>query len=121
METEKEKLMRLLNISDQEAEEVMAYDKAVEHNEATDYDLTKDQQKVVKEMTRAKSPTVYKFTQRERKPNVTKGELIQFLANALKGYECQNLEITNKERMIAFSLGENDFELTLTQKRKKKG
>ena len=121
METEKEKLMRLLNISDQEAEEVMAYDKAVEHNEATDYDLTKDQQKVVKEMTRAKSPTVCKFTQRERKPNVTKGELIQFLANALKGYECQNLEITNKERMIAFSVGENDFELTLTQKRKKKG
>jgi hypothetical protein len=34
------------------------------------------------------------------------------------GYEMVN--ITNAERQIAFKIGENDFELTLVQKRKSK-
>jgi hypothetical protein len=32
----------------------------------------------------------------------------------------ENLEILNKERQIFFKCGENDYELTLTQKRKPK-
>ena len=32
----------------------------------------------------------------------------------------ENVEITNKERQIAFKIGENDYELTLVQKRKPK-
>ena len=32
----------------------------------------------------------------------------------------ENLEITNKERQIAFKIGENSFEITLIQKRKPK-
>jgi hypothetical protein len=35
-----------------------------------------------------------------------------------KGYEM--VEITNKERQIAFKVGENDYEFTLVQKRKPK-
>jgi hypothetical protein len=30
----------------------------------------------------------------------------------------ENVEITNAERQIAFTVGENKYELTLTQKRK---
>jgi hypothetical protein len=33
---------------------------------------------------------------------------------------CENVEITNKERQIAFKIGENCYELTLVQKRKPK-
>ena len=33
---------------------------------------------------------------------------------------CENVEITNKERQIAFKIGENAYELTLVQKRKPK-
>ena len=33
---------------------------------------------------------------------------------------CKNVEITNKERQIAFQIGENNYELTLVQKRKPK-
>ena len=38
--SEKEKLMTLLNVSEAEAHDIMAYDKAVESGKATEYDLT---------------------------------------------------------------------------------
>ena len=38
----------------------------------------------------------------------------------LQTIEVDNPTITNKERQIAFSVGDNDYELTLVQKRKKK-
>jgi hypothetical protein len=33
---------------------------------------------------------------------------------------CENVTITNAERQISFKIGENDYELTLVQKRKPK-
>jgi hypothetical protein len=36
------------------------------------------------------------------------------------GFAVENAEITNKERQIAFQIGEDKFELTLVQKRKPK-
>lgn len=123
-ETQKEKIMRILNVSAQEADEVMAYDKAVEQGKATPYDLTKEQEKEVRKYRQAgRKPFVPKFTKRERKPNATKGGLIAELFTFLSensGFEIANCEITNKERQIAFSVGENNFELTLVQKRQKK-
>ena len=109
-----------------EAEEVYAYDQAVKRDEKTEYDATPEQLKVEREMARTgtrKTPTAYKFTKRERKPNATKGGLIAELAQFLlenSGFEVKNLEITNKERQIAFEVGGERFELTLVQKRKPK-
>lgn len=110
----------------EEAEKVYDYDKAVDHDEKTEFDLTPAQKKVEREMARTgtrKTPTAYKFTKRERKPNATKGGLIAELAQFLSensGFEVKNLEITNKERQIAFEVGGEKFELTLVQKRKPK-
>lgn len=120
METQKELLMRTLDCSAEEADDIIAYDKLVDQGKPTPYDLTKEQQKVAKDMTIAKKHTVYNFQKRERKANPTKADLIKFLANALGEYDCQNLEIVNDERLIAFGVGENKYELTLTQKRAKK-
>ena len=53
----------------------------------------------------------------------TKASLIAEIADFLqKNSEnaIENCEITNKERQIAFKIGENSFELTLVQKRKPK-
>lgn len=117
--TEKEKLMTLLNITEAEALDVMAYDKAVEKGKATEYDLTAEQKKVASDM--AKTGTrVYNFTKkREKKVNETKADLIAFLVEKLNEFEVKNLEITNAERQICFSVGDNRYDLTLTQKRKK--
>lgn len=123
-ENQKEKIMRILEVSEQEADEILAYDKAVDQGKKTQYDLTEEQEKATRKYRQAdRKPTTYNFSKRERKPNVTKGGLIQELYNFLttgSGFEIINCEITNKERQIAFSVADNDFELTLVQKRQKK-
>ena len=123
-ESQKETIMRVLEVSEKEADEILAYDNAVDKGLKTQYDFTKEQEKETRKYRQAdRKPTAYKFTKRERKPNATKGGLIQELYNFLttgSGFEIINCEITNKERQIAFGVGENDFELTLVQKRQKK-
>lgn len=105
-----------------EAEEILLYDKAVDLTTSKlEYDLDEQGEKVAKKYTctgTRKAPETPK--KRERKPNVTKGTIIEELFNFLTANEkILNAEITNKERQIAFQIGEDKFELTLTQKRKK--
>lgn len=117
--TQKDKLMKLLNISEAEALDVMAYDCKVDKGQPTKYDLTQEQKKVASEMSKT-GTRVYNFSKkRERKVNEIKAELITFLAEKLKEFEVENLEVVNGERQISFSYGENKYDLVLTQKRKK--
>ena len=57
-----------------------------------------------------------------RKPDMVKRMLIQGLAKYMsEAYdEVQNVEVTNVERVIAFSIGEDKYEITLSKKRKPK-
>lgn len=124
-ESQKEKIMRILDVSAEEAEVILAHDKAVDQGKTTPYDLTPEQEKGTRKFRQAdRKPTVYNFTKkRERKPNATKGGLIQELYEFLKEkseFSTENVEIINKERQISFGIGEDKFELTLVQKRKKK-
>lgn len=123
-ESQKQKIMRILEVDEQAADEILAYDKAVDQGKKTEYDLTSEQEKQTRKYRQAdRKPTAWNFTKRERKPNATKGGLIQELYNFLttgSDFEIMNCEITNKERQIAFGVGENKFELTLVQKRQKK-
>ncbi len=125
-ETAIKRIMNGLKCDRAEAEEVYAYDVAVNHDEKTEFDATPEQLKVQHEMTKTgtrKAPTAFKFTKRERKPNATKGGLITDLAQFLRensSFAVENLEIVNKERQIAFEIGGEKFELTLVQKRKPK-
>ena len=57
----------------------------------------------------------------ERKPDDVKRDLVQTLFTAIERYAgAAQVQITNPERMIAFSLGEDNYEITLTRKRKPK-
>lgn len=115
-----------LHCSEQEAQEVYAYDCEVEKSSKTEFDLPPDKAKVAQKFAHTgtrKTPTVYSFKPRERKPNATKGGIIAELAEFLEhssDFCIENLEITNKERQITFRIGEENYELTLIQKRKKK-
>lgn len=56
-----------------------------------------------------------------RKPDEVKRAMIAALADFLKGQDhVENLDVTNVERMIAFSMGDDNFELVLQKKRKPK-
>lgn len=123
--TQKERIMNILGVDAAEADEILAYDKMVDQNKPTPYDLTKEQEKEVKKYRQAdRKPFIPKLTKRERKPNATKGglisELFSFLNSENISFETKNVEITNKERQIKFEIGSDVFELTLVQKRKPK-
>ena len=121
-ETQKEKIMRLLDCTEAEAEDVIETDKAIDRGERVYFDLDKDAEKEAKKMinlVRQKGGTMAKT----KKENPTKGSIISELAQFLTENSenaCENIEITNKERQIAFKIGEENYELTLIQKRKPK-
>lgn len=125
MESHKERLMRILGIDAETAEDVIKTDKMIDKGERTPYDLDPETEKMAKKFANVKDrkPTVYNFQKRERKANPTKGGIIAEIAKFLEEmseFATESVEITNKERQISFKIGENAFELTLVQKRKPK-
>jgi hypothetical protein len=119
-EKQVEKLMRLLDISEEEALQVIADDKAIDKGEKL-FEQTKEQKAVAKKMSATgtrKAPTVYDFdtTKRERKKDTTKEEFITNLAQYLENC-VENVEILNPSKLISFKIGEDTFELDLKRKR----
>lgn len=122
METQKEKLMRVLKCSEEEAEDIIKTDELIDKGKSSPYDLDATQQKVARSFAKvSRAPTTYNFTKRERKANPTKADLISFLNEKLKEFgDLSNILVENPERVITFGYNDEQFELTLTQKRKKK-
>jgi hypothetical protein len=123
--TQKEKIMKNLGVSEAEADEILMADKQIDRGERVAFDLDPAKEKMAKKMANTHTRTVYNFDtkNRKRKENPTKGGIIAELARFLTENSenaCENVEITNKERQIAFKVGENSYELTLVQKRKPK-
>lgn len=127
---QKKRIMEALRCSEEEAEQIMADDKKIDRGEKMPFDLDDEHEKVARKYTKIgtrKAPTVYKLDneggKRSRKENPTKSSIISELAKFLQNDSenaCFDVEITNKERQIAFKIGENSYELTLVQKRKPK-
>lgn len=60
-----------------------------------------------------------------RKPDQVKRDLIELLAETLRNpaplpHKVKDVQVTNIERIIAFSIGDDKYELTLSKKRKPK-
>lgn len=127
-EAQVRKMMYLLKISEEEARQLIADDKAIDQGKKMDFDLPPEKLKIAREYTKCgtrKAPTVYNFdtTNRKRKENPTKASIIAELAKFLREQSenaCVDVNVTNAERQIAFSIGDNKYELTLIQKRKPK-
>lgn len=120
-DTQIERIMRNLKCSREEAERILADDKAIDRGERMEFDLTPEEEKQAKKYANTGTrQTNGQKTERKRKENPTKATVIAEIAQFLteKGYDF--VEIPNKERQIAFKIGENTYELTLVQKRKPK-
>lgn len=122
--------MQKCGFSPEEIEDIIKSDEAIDKGEKVYFDLDPEKEKEAKKYAKAgtrKAPTVYKLDntdgKRSRKENPTKAgiiaEIAKFLAENSEN-ACENVEITNKERQIAFKIGENCYEFTLVQKRKPK-
>lgn len=125
-ERKKVALMRL-GMSEKAALDVIDADHEIDRGIRQEFDLDEETEKMAKKYANAttkKKPTVYEFTKRERKANPTKASIISELAKFLEEASenaTEDVTITNKERQIAFTIGEEKYELTLVQKRKPKG
>ena len=126
---EKEKvkeIMRLLDCTEEEAIDVVETDKIIDKGGRTPYDLSKEKEKLAMKISAVdirRSDKVDNKRGKVRAENPTKSGIISEIAEYLKencGFACENVEITNKERQIAFRCADNDYEFTLVQKRKKK-
>ena len=114
-------LMAQLKCTREEALEIIECDKAIDRGERVYFDLDPQAEKQAKKYANTGTrQTNGQKTERKRKENPTKATIIAEISEFLteKGYEM--VEITNKERQIAFKVGENAYELTLVQKRKSK-
>lgn len=118
-----DELVDLLGCSIDEAKQVIADDKAIDKGERMSFDLTPEQEKLAKKYANVrehKTPATYKWDKRERKADTTKEGVIEQISQFLieNGYE--NVEITNKSKLIAFKIGEDNYEFNLIRKRKPK-
>lgn len=113
------RIMTNLKCTEEEAAEIMAYDKAVDKGEKTPHDLTPAQNKVAQSYARTgtRKPTVYKFDKKERKPNEPKRELIEMFAATLTQNSI-NHAITNPERQIDFTFNGVKYRIVLSAPRK---
>lgn len=117
---------RKLGCTDEEIAEALEADAAIDRGEQMEWDLSPEEHKKAMKTANAtehKKPANYKFDQRPRKENPTKAAIITEIADFLRDKSenaTQNVTITNKERQIAFTIGENAYEFTLVQKRKPK-
>ena len=113
----KEAIMKSLNITEAEADELLEFDKRIDRGERTEYDLDPEKEEEAKKLANV---TTHKTSKTRSKPkraeNPTKREIIAKIESALQGYD--NITVENVERIVAFSVGTDNFTITLTQKRK---
>ena len=123
MEFEKRvaKLMKLGRYTREECEQLVLDDEKVDRGEPLPWDLTKEQKANQKKAMGTGTRTQKEPTKRTKKENPTKKSIIEEIF-AMLGENDQYTEVVvvNEERQIAFTVGEDKFELTLVQKRKKK-
>ena len=118
-----EELVDLLECSIFEAEQIIADDKKIDKGEAVDFGLSKEEEKKALKYANVrehKKPMVLNLTKREKKADVTKEGVIQALFDFLSENGYEDTQILNKSKLIGFRIGEDDYELNLIRKRKKK-
>lgn len=120
MEEKISNLMKLLDISREEALDIIKCDEEIEHNKKMDFDLTAEQEKNAKKMrtTGQRAVDAYgKVRTRERKADPDKRFLIECINKALENAVVDNLDVTNIEREINFKYNDRKFKIVLSAPR----
>lgn len=120
MDKQVESLMELLGCSQEQAEQVIKDDQAVDKMTVSqcESDLTQEQKATAKQYRQGdRKPTVYNFSTREKKADNDKGKLVEMLASAIGLVSDQEPTVTNKERQIDFVYNGRKFRVVLSAPR----
>ena len=111
-------MMSLLRCSREEAIQVIEDDKRIDRGEKL-FELTPDQKQAAKQARQApRAPTVYKFTQREKKAKPDKAQICPAMIEGLHSLGIADLDVTNEEREFLFTLNGVKYKVTLACPRK---
>lgn len=119
MEKQIAHLMKTLDLTEEEAREMLADDEAIEKG-ADLFPLTAEQEKASKK-ARSTGTRTYTFTKRERKPDKDKRFLIDLLVRSLFKCSLQDsidkINTINPERQIDFVYNDRHFRIVLSAPR----
>ena len=111
------KHMATLNISREEAIQLIEDDKAIDRG-AKMFELDPELEKGAKKARQGdRKPTVYKFDKRERHADTDKAKLVELLASAINMVVEEEPTITNAERQIDFEFNGRKFRVVLSAPR----
>ena len=111
-----QKIMQVLGVSEEEAREILATDKAIERG-ADPFPLTDAEEKASKEARRAEQDkATRKQTTKPKKVDADKAKIISVLDDALCDL-VDNVEVINPEREILFYFNERKFKIILSTPR----
>ena len=111
-------MMSLLRCPREEAIQVIEDDKRIDRGEKL-FELTPDQKQAAKQARQApRAPTVYKFTQREKKAKPEKAQICSAMIEGLQSLGIADLDVTNEEREFLFTLNGVKYKVTLACPRK---
>ena len=117
------RLKSTMKISAEEAVKIWLEDEGILHNEEQENLCKKAKDSGIMRTIHGASAKTAETTptQRERvkKENPTKGKIIAEVAKLLTEF-ADDVNVTNPEKLIEFTMNGNDYKLDLTQKRKKK-
>lgn len=110
--------MRRLGMSKDEIKQVLEDDKRIDKGEKL-FELSAEQKAVEKKAKNAGTrTTVYQFKKRERKADNDKQFLMQMIETMVSQIEnCENFEMTNKERECLFTFNDKKYKITLSAPR----
>ena len=112
--------MKKLGFSDEEIVDILLTDKRIDRGEKL-FELADDLKAGAKKARQAerKKTTVYEFTKRERKPNDSKREIINALAETARTLaDNGEIDISNIEREINFVANNVKYKIVLSAPRK---
>lgn len=112
MEQQIQKLMKSLNISREEALEVIAEDKRIDRGEKL-YELDPELEKGAKKARQADRKRSDTPTKRERKPKPEKAEICSAMMAGLAELGVVDFNITNPEREFLFTHNGTKYKVTL--------
>ena len=111
-----QKLMQVLGVSEEEAREILATDKAIEQG-ADPFPLTDAEEKASKEARRAEQDkATRKQTAKPKKVDAEKREIMQVIDDALCDL-VDNVEVINPERELVCHFNGRKFKVTLSAPR----
>ena len=111
--------MNYLNLSKEEAIKMYLEDEGYLDNPYVDELTAKAKEAKISHDAKSETPRKTSNKPRERKPDEEKEKLIEILANALEA-EGIHAKVTNKSKIIEFSVGSNHYKLDLIKSRAKK-